>query len=334
MKVLLIGGTGIIGSGIVKHLLVRGADVTVYSRGRRARALPATVTAIHGDRSERTKFEDCFRRSRYDVVIDLTCFTPADAVSTTRAFGGRCAQLQFCSTVCVYGPRLPPHVVVDESCPTEPTSSYGQNKLFCERIFEHGHEQGFFELTIVRPSHTYGPGGPLIDQLEIDGTAWDRVVRGLPVLCAGDGLGLWQSTHSDDCGKLFAYAAFNPRTFGQVYNATGDDVLTWREYYRLASAALDARATLVFAPVGWIVGSVPHRFAFLAETSRHHGAYSSQKAKEHVPEFQVSVGLEHGARETFADVRARGAWRDSRADREYESLVQRALELGFETVEA
>lgn len=36
-------------------------------------------------------------------------------------------------------------------------------------------------------------------------------------MCAGDGLGLWQSTHRDDCGKLFAYAALNSKTYGEAY---------------------------------------------------------------------------------------------------------------------
>ena len=70
-------------------------------------------------------------------------------------------------------------------------------------------------MTIIRPGSTYGPGAPLIDNLEPDAVAWDRIERGLPALCAGDGLGLWQSTHRDDCGKLFAYAALQPQTYDQ-----------------------------------------------------------------------------------------------------------------------
>jgi nucleoside-diphosphate-sugar epimerase len=334
VKALLIGGTGVIGLGIVKHLLMRDADVTVYSRGLRAHALPPSAKKIQGDRAQRTDFAEAFSRSRYDVVIDMTCFTAEDAASTVRAFGGRCAHLEFCSTVCVYDPRVPPRVMVDEECPREPTSRYGRDKLACERIFERAHEQRLFELTILRPSHTFGPGAPLIDQLELEGLAWDRIARGRQILCAGDGMGLWQSTHRDDCGKLFAYAALNPRTFGQAYNATCDTVFTWRDYHRLGAAALGTRATLVFAPASWIVQSSPSRFRFLAETSRFHGAYSSSKAKSDVPEFRATVAFEDGARETFADMRARGAWPDSSRDDEYERLVERAIDLGFEAVEA
>src|SRR5439155_10734830 len=126
--------------------------------------------------------------------------------------------------------RIPAQVLVDEEFPQDPITPYGRAKLACERLFLEAGRQGRFAATIIRPSNTYGPGAPLIDQLECDGPTWDRVARGLPVFIAGDGLGLWQSTHRDDCGKLFAHAALNPRTYGQAYNATRDEVFTWRDY--------------------------------------------------------------------------------------------------------
>ena len=329
MNVLLIGGTGLIGTGIVKHLLARDARVTLYSRHRGPAPLPAGVTQRLGDRSNEGEFVKAFEASRYDVVIDMICFSPEEARSTVRAFGGRCEQLQFCSTVCTYGAEIPPGVLVDETFPQKPISAYARSKVACEQIFERAHAARAFNVTILRPSHTYGPGGSLVDQLEGDSGTWDRVARGLPVLCAGDGLGLWQSTHRDDCGKLFAHAALNPKTYGEAYNATRDEVLTWRAYYRAAARALDARANLVFVPARWLLARRPERFGFLREITQFHGAYSSAKGKAHVPEFRAEVALEDGARETFADLRRRNAWRDSARDTDYQALVDAALDLGF-----
>ena len=53
-----------------------------------------------------------------------------------------------------------------------------------------------------------------------------------------------------------------------------------------------------------------------------------------MPEFRARIGLEAGARETFADMRARGAWRDSDQDAAYQRIVERALALGLEIEEA
>jgi nucleoside-diphosphate-sugar epimerase len=334
MKALIVGGTGLISTGIAKHLLARGAEVAMFNRGQRGTTLPANVRRILGDRNDAAAFAAASSGEHFDVVYDMICFTPAQAEASVRAFAGRCQQFVFCSTVCSYGVNVPPHVLIDETFPLEPLSEYGRNKLACEQVFERAAQSGAFALTVVRPSHTYGPGGSLIDQQEFDSATWDRVARGLPVLVAGDGLGLWVSTHRDDCGLFFAHAALAGQTYGQAYNATRDEVLTWRDYYRQVGRALDARARVIFVPAAWLIAQDPKRFAFLAETTQFHGAYSSAKAKAHVPAFRADIGLEAGARETFADIRRRNAWRDSGADPAYQRIVERALALGFEVQEA
>jgi nucleoside-diphosphate-sugar epimerase len=251
-----------------------------------------------------------------------------------RAFRGRTEQLIFGSTVCTYGADISGQVLVDESFPERPITSYARQKLACERLLLEAGARGDFQTTIVRPSNTYGPGASLIDQMEFASSVWDRVEHGLPVLCAGDGLGLWQSTHRSDVGKLFAYAALNRSTYGEVLNATRDTVFTWRDYYREAAEALGARAELVLVPAGWVLAQNPQRFAFLSEITRYHGAYSSAKAKRLVPEFQCEVGFVDGARETLQDMKKRGVWRRHQDDAEYSALVSRALELGFEKLTA
>jgi len=289
---------------------------------------------IVGDRNVPAEFEQRLARERFDVVIDMICFSPAQAEASVRAFAGRTAQLIFCSTVCTYGVDIPPHVLVDEAFPLRPITEYGRNKVRCEQIFERAAADGQFQTTIIRPSNTYGPGASLIDQMEFEGPVWDRVANGLPVLLAGDGLGLWQATHRDDVGRLFAHAAGNPKTYAEAFNATRDHVFTWRDYYREAAQALGTKAELVLAPAGWVVAQNPRRFGFLNEITRYHGAYDSRKAKQAVPEFRCRIDFVDGARDTLSDMKKRGAWRRHQDDAEYSALVTRALELGFETLTA
>ena len=334
MRVLLIGGTGLISTGIVRHLLARGATVDMFNRGRRENTLPPGVRQVTGDRKDRDAFDRQFADARYDVVIDMIAFTPADAEQDVRAFGGRCEQLVFCSTVCTYGVKVPPRVLIDESFPQEPVSGYGRDKVACEQVLLRAHEQGRFRTTIVRPSHTYGPGSPLIDNLQFDPVTWDRIARGRPVLCSGDGLGLWVSTHRDDVGKLFAHACLNPATYGQAYNATRDEHFTWRDYYREAARALGTTAQVLFVPAGWLLRQAPDRFGFVREISGWHGAYTSDKAKRDVPGFRCEVDFATGARETLEDVRRRNAWRADESDPGYQQLVDRAVAMGIEPATA
>ena len=331
MRTLIIGGTGLISRGIVKHLLARGAEVTAFNRGRRAQPpLPPGVRTIVGDRDDAAALSTAAAEHRFDVVIDMVCFRPEQATAAVAAFARRCEQYVFCSTVCTYGVGVPPGVLVDESFPQQPISDYGRNKVAAEQVFLAAHAAGQFATTIVRPSHTYGPGHPMIDNLEFDAVAWDRIDRGLPVLCAGDGLGLWVSTHRDDCGKLFAHAAGNPATYGRAYNATRPQHTTWSQYYHQVSAALGRVPKLVYMPRDWIVRHDPKRFGLLREISGYHGAYDSSAARRDVPAFQCEVGLTAGAATVFEDQRRRGAWKDSRADAAYQAMVDAALATGQE----
>ena len=113
------------------------------------------------------------------------------------------------------------------------------------------------------------------------------------------GWGLWVSTHRDDCGKLFAYAAMNAKTFGQSYNATRLPHTSWREYYRQVATTLGKSARLIFMPAGWIVRQDPKRFGLLREITAFHGAYDSTKAVRDVPQFQCEIDLPTGAGSDF-----------------------------------
>jgi nucleoside-diphosphate-sugar epimerase len=321
MQVLILGGTGLISTGIVKHLLARKAAITLFNRGQRSADIPAGIQVLHGDRNDQGVLQrECGSR-RWDVVIDMICFTPEQANAVVQIFAGKCRHFIFCSTVCTYGIKVPPHVFINETFPQEPVSTYGKDKLLCEQIFLQAHHHQKLNVTIIRPSNTYGPGGTLIDNLEFDPVAWDRIEHGLPVLCAGDGLGLWVATHRDDVGKLFAYAALSPATFGQSYNATHEQHMTWEQYYRTVATVLGKSVELLYLPAGRIWKRDPHRFRLLRDITAYHGAYNSSKARHDVPEFTCEIPFAVGAAELLDNIRSRGAWKSSANDTTYERLV-------------
>lgn len=332
MNVLVIGGTGLISTGIMKHLFRRGAKVTMYNRSQTAKRFEGDVTQIVGDRSKYDAFEAQFKNARYDVVIDMIAFHPDATASTIRAFGGNCEQFIFCSTVCTYGVKIPGDVLADEMFPQEPISNYGKNKLACERLILHAHEQGKFKGTIIRPSSTYGPGGTLIDMLEGNPVAWDRIEKGRPILCAGDGRPLHVMTHRDDVGKAFAFACLNPKTYGQSY-AARDKIWTWRDQLAATAAVLGKKAQVVFMPAEWICAQAPERFGLLKEIMQYHVAYTCEKAKRDIPEFRCEIDYPQGAAETLADQRARGKWRSSDGDTVYDEMIAKARSIGVKPIE-
>lgn len=331
MRVLIIGGSGLISTGIVKHLLARKADVTVFNRGQREDNLPPQVRRIQGQRSDVPAMSRVASEGKFDAIIDMIGFSPEQGRADIEAFAGKCAQFIFCSTVCTYGVKFPQKVLIDESFPQEPISEYGRNKVTCEKMFLEAHAAGKLPTTIIRPSNTYGPGASLIDHMHHDSPTWDRIEKGLPVICGGDGHGLWQSTHRDDVGKLFAYAVGNPRTLGKAFNATRSHVFTWRDYYREAGQALGKPVDVLFMPTDWIVAHDPKRYNLVHEITQYHGIYDSSAARREVPEFVCDIDFVEGARQTFQDTKRRNAWVKA-DDPVYQKMVDGALAAGVKPV--
>lgn len=301
MKVLIIGGSGLISTGIVKALQTRDADITVFNRGETDDRLGPSVKHLQGDRNDYATFEQSMTAAGFwDVVIDMICFTAEQAESDVRAFTGRCGHFLFCSTVCTYG-NTQTIIPTPETEPQNPHSQYGRDKVAAEKVFLQAHADGTFPVTIFRPSHTYGVGGNVINSLGWEPTFVDRLRRGLPIIVAGDGNGLWVSTNSEDVGTGFAYAAGRELCFGEAYNIVGDDVVTWDEYTLRTAAAIGApKPNIVHIPTDLLLSLERPQFEALAEIFRFHGVYDNQKLKRDVPEFSCPTSYEDGIRRTVA----------------------------------
>ncbi len=301
MKVLIIGGTGLISTGIVKALLTRGAAITVFNRGQTDDRLDPDVRHLVGDRNDIPVFEHTVTAAGlWDVVIDMICFRPDQAESAVRAFAGRCGHFIFCSTVCTYG-NTQTILPTLETTPQAPHSAYGRDKVACEQFFLRAHAKGGMPVTIFRPSHTYGPGGNVINNLGWSPTFVDRLRRGLPVIVSGDGHGLWQSAYADDVGVGFAHAAGKSKCFGEAYNIVADEVVTWDEYTQRTAAAIGAPPPrLVHLPTDFLLALDRPRFAALEEIFRFHGVYANAKLKRDVPEYRSATPYAAGVRRTVA----------------------------------
>src|SRR5210317_1225333 len=124
MRILIIGGTGVISTPIAQALIMRGDEVTLYNRGRTRPRLMEGFKIIAGDRYDHAVFEKQIQDvGEFDCVIDMVCFKPPEAESLVRACKGITPQVIFCSTVAVYAnaQALP----VAEHEPREATDVYG-----------------------------------------------------------------------------------------------------------------------------------------------------------------------------------------------------------------
>ena len=298
MNVLILGGTGIISGGILRTLLANGHKVTVFHRGR-TRLKERGVVEMFGDRTNHPVFESMMKPLRFDAVMDVLCFNRADAESIFRAFNGRVKHFIHTSTVCAVG--VPTRkLICDETEEYHPTTPYGRGKAEAEKFYIWAWKQHRFPVTIIRPSHTYGPGGgwvlgTLLNDWEWDCETLNRIKRGAPVVVHGDGENLWQSCYSDDIGMAFVGALGKPWVRGEIYNACGRDIITWNEHYKRLGRAMGKKARIVHLPTEVIVKGAPEQATgFLREIARYHGAYSNDKIRKHIPEFDPNIDVVAG----------------------------------------
>lgn len=155
MKVLVIGGTGLISTAIVDQLIARGDDVTVYNRGVTPKRVVGEVRIIKGDRWKYDAFESEMKQHRFDAVIDMVAYAPEAAESVVRAFAGRAAHLVVCSTVSVYGGPMTKLPATDDE-PHRPVTGYGRNKSKIESILLSQEGKDGTHATVLRPSFTTG----------------------------------------------------------------------------------------------------------------------------------------------------------------------------------
>jgi len=313
MKVLIIGGTGLISTAITQQLLDRGDDVTLYNRGQRELRVSGRPAIILGDRKDSAAFEARMREaSGFDAVIDMICFQRAEAESVIRAFAGRTPQVVLCSTVDVY--NKPAHrYPYREDEPYGPLNPYGQGKVDCERSLLAAHQRGDFAVTIIRPALTYGEGGNIVHSFGRGTAYYDRMRKGKPIVVHGDGNSLWVSCHIDDVARAFVGALGNPRAYGKAYHATGEEWMTWNQLHQQVADALGVQLPeLVHIPSN-LLASVARRAASCADNLQFNNIFDNAAAHEDLG-FRYTVPFIEGVRRTVAWLDAHGKVENSDLD--------------------
>jgi len=297
MDVCIIGGTGNISASIVRLLLEAGHEVTVFNRGQTA-PKPAGVRSIRGDRYDREAFESRLRQERFDVAIDMMCFTAEDARSSLRAFP-EVGHFVVCSTVCTYGienDRLP----VTEDHPLRPITDYGKDKAAADAVFLEAFRRRGYPATVIKPSTTYGPAQGLIRQIAWDFSWLDRIRKGKPIVVCGDGSARHQHLHVDDAALGFAGVFGKSHTFGQVYNLVRDGFVTWADYHRTAMAVLGREVPLVGIPFMDLKRMDVPDFDICEEIFAHYTYYCAEKIYRDVPGFRPEISLFEGMAHVIA----------------------------------
>jgi nucleoside-diphosphate-sugar epimerase len=323
VKVLFIGGSGIISSACSRLAVQRGIDLYVLNRGSTGtRPLPEAATVLHGDIRDAASVRDAIAGHTFDAVVDWVAYTPEHVHADIELFRGRTGQYVFISSASAYQTppaRLP---VVESSPLRNPSWQYSRDKIACEDLLVKVYRDKGFPATIVRPSHTYDR-----TLVPFDGgwTVPARIRAGREIVVHGDGTSLWTLTHHDDFAKAFVPLLGHPRTIGDVFHITGDDVLTWNQIAEHLAAAMGVTPRIVHVPSDAIAAADPEWGAGLLGDKAHSMVFDNAKVKALVPGYVATIPFHQGAREivTWFDEDPSRQVVDEHLDKVMDDLVAR-----------
>jgi nucleoside-diphosphate-sugar epimerase len=237
MRVVVIGGTGHIGSYFSPRLVEAGCDVTCVSRGIRKpyqehEAWKRIGSVVMDRTAEELKgsFGQRIAALGADVVVDLTCYTVESARQLVDALRGRTSHFLHCGTIWVHGARA--GALTTEGTPREPFGDYGCRKAAIERMLLDESRSNGFPATIVHPGHLVGPGwAPINPAGNFNPGVFSNLASGREVALPNAGVETVHHVHADDVAQVFARAvAARSASIGESFHAVSPSSLKLRDY--------------------------------------------------------------------------------------------------------
>jgi nucleoside-diphosphate-sugar epimerase len=304
MRVLFIGGTGLISSACVDLALHRGMEVTLLNRSVSTKLpAPKGVSILQADiHTASARLADLLHGQRFDVVVDFIAYTSDDIERDLQLFKNNTRQFYFISSASAYQ-KPPAHYIITEDTPLiNPYWQYSRDKIACEDRLMRAYREDGFPAVIIRPSLTYG-----VSQIPLVGASWqhpytviDRMKRGQKIIVPGDGTSLWVLTWNGDFAKGLIGLFGNDQATGHAFHITSDEVLTWNQIFLEAYAALGVAPNLVHIPADLIARYNAHATGSLIGDKINSAVFDNSKIKRFVPDYRCEVKWAEGVRRALA----------------------------------
>jgi nucleoside-diphosphate-sugar epimerase len=255
MRIVIIGGTGHVGTFLVPRLVLAGHDVVSASRQKRDPYVShhawQAVKQVQIDRTESEKagrFGTEILKLSPDIVIDMICFTEESARHLAESLKGHVGHFLHCGTIWVHGHSE--QVPTLETQPRRPFGEYGINKAAIESYLLNEYRDSAFPVTILHPGHIVGPGwAPLNPAGHFNPEVFMTLSEGKELLLPNLGMETVHHVHADDVAQSFIKAIDNRnRSIGESFHVVSEQALTLRGYAEAMAAWFGKEAKLKFLP--------------------------------------------------------------------------------------
>lgn len=286
MKVLMIGGTGLISTAVVEEALQRDMDVYLLNRGHKNIIFSKPIHSIVADIHDEDAVHKALENEFFDVIIDFIAFSVDHVKRDYRLFKNKTKQYIFISSASAYQKPLPKLPITEDIPLDNKYWAYSRNKQYCETYLQ-GLNDREFNVTIIRPSHTYNDQG-LIFQLKSGThpyTLIDRMLKNKPIILPDQGESKWTLTYNKDFAKAFVDIFGNEKTYHDFYHLTSDKVYTWNEITHAIYQALDVKPNIIYIPTKDILKHFPEFEGELYGDKYESAIFDNQKIKSVAPNY-------------------------------------------------
>lgn len=292
MKVLFIGGTGVISSECSKLCIEERMDLFLLNRGKSFRKAPQKAKIITADIRDIKATRKALNNYSFDVVVDWIAYNEEHVKTDYEIFKNIAKQYVFISTASAYKKPIP-NLPITEDTPLENQFwEYSRKKIACENFLMMVYKEKMFPVTIVRPSHTYDETK---NPLKENYLPFHRMKLGKKIIIHDDGNSTWTLTHSKDFAKGFVGLLGNTETIGEAYNITSEETLTWNEIAQHLANSAGYELKIAHIPSSVIKEYDVEWGAGLLGDKAHSVKFDNSKIRKIVPEFNPTIKFEQGA---------------------------------------
>lgn len=254
-RVVVIGGTGHVGTYLVPRLVEAGHDVAVVSRHQRQPYQPHAawndVQRALIDRSAAEQagtFGQQIRDLEPEIVIDMICFTEESARHLVDALRDQVQHFLHCGTIWVHGPSV--EAPTTETQPRQPFGEYGIHKAQIEAYLMDEARRNGFPATVLHPGHICGKGWtPINPAGNLDHDVYRRLARGEEILLPNLGMETLHHVHADDVAQSFMQAMAHWSTaVGEAFHVVSPAAVTLRGYAETAASWFGEEANVRYLP--------------------------------------------------------------------------------------
>jgi nucleoside-diphosphate-sugar epimerase len=301
MKLLLVGGTGVLSTAITQEALKNNIDVFMINRGRRMELIPESVHLLKADVKDEAKVGSLLENLYFDAVIDCICFTEKDIEYSFNLFKNKTNQYVFISSCAVYN-TMACDLCEEDSPKILPVWKYSVDKNRCEDLLKKLAHASNTNYTIIRPSVTYGntriPYG-ITPPYGYHWTIIERILNGKPIITWNNGKNRCNITHVDDFAVGIVGLLGNQQAYNEAFNVVGDETPSWKEVLDTLSGLLNMEIKTFDISSDYYAKEIPSKKGEILGGRSIDAINSNKKIKAIVQNFKQNITLKEGLKRTI-----------------------------------